>query len=60
MIKFEMTIRNPDKLTEGFVLSLDTHDKDHKIWIERLDKEGGQFSTVELYKVIDKFYNDNF
>ncbi len=60
MIKFEMTIRNPDKLTEVFIFSIDTHDKDRKIWIARLDGEGGQFSVAGLYEAIDKFYRDNF
>ena len=59
MITFEMIIRNPDKLTNGFILGIDTHDKTRMVWINRLDGEGGQFSIAELYKVIEKFYNDN-
>lgn len=61
MILYAMIIKNPNNLKEGFILRIDSHDKDKKIWIERLeDGEGGQFDIHELFKVIDKFYNDNF
>jgi hypothetical protein len=31
-----------------------------KIWIEREDGEGGDFSQEELYKTLEEFYNERF
>ncbi len=58
MIKIEITIRNPKKLTEGYVISKGM-DKD-RVWIERLDGEGGDFRPQSFYDCIDKFYKENF
>lgn len=57
MLQFELTIRNPNNLTEMYVISARD---DLSIWLEKGDGEGGEFKTAKLFEVIDKFYKDNF
>ena len=54
-------IKNPiNKLlpTEGYIISVGR--QEGRIWIERLDGEGGDFRAELLYACIDKFYKEHF
>ncbi len=57
MISIEMIIRDPNNPSEYYTII----PKDEKsIWINGDDGEGGEFDSGLFFKIIDKFYKNNF
>lgn len=57
MIRIEFTIFNPDNPESQYII---TPNDESSFWITKGDGEGAEFESKKLFKVIDKFYKDNF
>ena len=54
----DILIYNPEDSTKNLIIKPGI--QKGTIWIQREDGEGGEFSANDFYKVLNKFYNDNF
>ena len=57
MFNFTFTIINSDNPDQRYEISMN---KDNKVWISDGTGEGGEFNDKAFFKVIDKFYKENF